>query len=280
MKLNKIVALTSLVAAISATPLFAGTKTLKEVVVVEEKTTPLFNAALSTGYDSLYMYRGANTLGTGNNSYGSSLYWTDLNATWNITANDLFNVGSWQAFGLVNTDYKENDVYATYTHLFGDLAASLGYTLYNVFSLPTYANELSAKLAYTAKLGSVTITPSATYFFELGPDLDNKGSQNAGTSFLAFRVDSSIPLYKDIVSLQPWVGFGLNFGYNQKETSTGDLALFNGANNLETGLAVPVKINSVVSVSGYVAYSYAFYNLFGTTEPNTFWGGGKVTFSF
>jgi len=279
MKLNKIVALTSLVAAISATPLFAGTKTLKEVVVVEEKTTPLFNAALSTGYDSLYMFRGANVIGTGNNSYGSSLYWTDLNATWNITSNDMFNVGSWQAFGLVNTDYKENDVYATYTHLFGDFAASLGYTFYNVFSFPLYANELSAKLAYTAKLGDVTITPSATYYFELGPDLNNKGSQNAGTSFLAFRVDSSIPLYKDIVSLQPWVGFGLNFDYNQKQTSEG-LVLFNGANNLETGLAVPVKINSVVSVSGYVAYSYAFYNLFGTTEPSTFWGGGKVTFSF
>ena len=280
MKINKIVALTSLVAAISATPLFAGTKTLKEVVVVEEKTTPLFNAALSTGYDSLYMFRGANVLGTGSNSYGSSLYWTDLNATWNITANDLFNVGSWQAFGLVNSSYKENDVYATYTHLFGDLAASLGYTFYNVFSLPVYANELSAKLAYTAKVGDVSITPSVAYFFELGPDISDKGSQNAGTSFLAFRVDSSIPLYKDIVSLQPWVGFGLNFGFNPKTNSAGESVLFNGANNLETGIAVPVKINSVVSVSGYVAYSYAFYDLWGTTEPSTFWGGGKVTFSF
>ena len=62
MKLTKsLIALTSAV-AISASPLFAGTKTFKETVVVEEEPTPWYSASLSTGYDSLYMFRGVNVL--------------------------------------------------------------------------------------------------------------------------------------------------------------------------------------------------------------------------
>ena len=97
MKLNKsIVALTSLV-AFAATPLFAGTgKTFKETVVVEEEASSWYNAALSTGYDSLYMFRGVNTLGGPGTGYGNSLWWTDANFTWNISENDTLTVGGWQ----------------------------------------------------------------------------------------------------------------------------------------------------------------------------------------
>ncbi len=31
---------------------------------------------------------------------------------------------------------------------------------------------------------------------------------------------------------------------------------------------------------GYGAYSRAFANLWGTTDPNTFWGGAKIVFAF
>ena len=83
MKLTKsLIALTSAV-AISASPLFAGTKTFKETVVVEEQPSSWYNAALSTGYDSLYMFRGTNTLRT--TGYGNGIWWTDANFTWNIT---------------------------------------------------------------------------------------------------------------------------------------------------------------------------------------------------
>ena len=52
-----------------------------------------------------------------------------------------------------------------------------------------------------------------------------------------------------------------------------------GANNVEMGLGVPVKVNSVISLYAYGAYSYQWYGLVGT-QPSTFWGGAKVTFSF
>ena len=282
MKLTKsLIALTSAV-AISASPLFAGTKTFKETVVVEEEPSSWYNAALSTGYDSLYMFRGVNVLRTG--SYGSGLWWTDLNFTWNISDNDTLTIGGWQAFGLSKASYREFDAYLNYMHSFGDLSVGLGYTFYYAYppGAQDFANELNAKVAYNIDLGFMTLTPSATYYFNLGPDNDTgaaNGIVNTASSYLDLRVNGSIPVISDVVSIDPWVAFGLNFDYNLQ----GDFQPFDGANNLEFGVAVPWAVNDIITISGYVAYSYAFEDLNGlyaTTQPNTFWGGGKVTFAF
>jgi len=269
--------------AFAATPLFAGTgKTFKETVVVQEEESSWYNAALSTGYDSLYMFRGVNVLRTGN--YGSGLWWTDVNFTWNISDNDTLTVGGWQAFGLSKASYREFDAYLNYVHSFGDLAVGLGYTFYYAYppGVQDFANELNAKVAYAIDLGFMTLTPAATYYFNLGPDNDTgaaNGIVNTASSYLDLRVNGSVPVIKDVLSIDPWVAFGLNFDYNLQ----GNFQPFDGANNLEFGVAMPWKVNEIITVSGYVAYSYAFEDLNGlyaTTEPNTFWGGGKVTFAF
>ena len=273
---NKIVAAVGLAAVLATKPLLAGDgKSFKEKVVVEEERK-WWGAALSTGWDSLYMFRGVNVL-RGDQNYGSSLYWTDLNVTWNITDNDFLNVGAWQAFGIGNTSYKETDVYVTYTHTFGNLAASLGYIFYYYANTVQYQNELNAKLAYTIELpAGITVTPSLTYFFNLGPEIGPRaGVVEPASSYLLARIDAGIPLYKDILSLAPWVAFGSSFDYNfQSDGNT-----FTGANNFEIGIGLPIKVNSIISLYIYGAYSTQWENLAGT-EPNTFWGGGKVTFSF
>jgi hypothetical protein len=280
------VSLVSLAAVLAGSPLLAGeAKSFKEKVVVEEPTK-WYGAALSTGWDSLYMFRGVNVLRNayGNDSqYGSGIYWTDLSFTWNISPNDSLTVGSWVGLGTSNTSYKELDIYTTYTHTFGDLALSAGYIFYYVF--PTganlYSHELNVKAAYTFHVGSATITPSVAYFFNLGPDVaDGEGIAQTASSYLLLRVDAGIPLYKDIVSLAPWIAYGTNFEYNPKLEQDGSLDFFNGANNIEVGIGVPVKINDVISLYGYGAYSYAFSNLWGTTQPSSLWGGAKVTFAF
>ena len=291
---TKIVSLVSLAAVLAGGPLLAAQststdgKTFKDKVVVEEPFK-WYGASLSTGWDSLYMFRGVNVLSHGaygnDSNYGSGIYWTDLEFNWNITPSDVLTVGTWAAFGTSNTSYKEVDIYTTYTHTIGkDLALSAGYIFYYVF--PTgydlYSHELNVKAAYTFHLGSATLTPSIAYFFNIGPDVVNStnGIAKAASSYLLLRLDGNVPLYKDIVSLAPWVSYGTNFQYNNRLTSEGTYDFFNGANNIEIGLAVPVKINSVISVSGYVAYSYAFSNLAGTTNPSTTYGGAKVTFAF
>jgi hypothetical protein len=168
-----------------------------------------------------------------------------------------------------------------YVHTFGDLSVGLGYTFYYVFPPGSqyFANELNAKVAYAIDLGFMTVTPSATYFFNLGPDNDTgvaNGLVNTASSYLDLRVNGSIPVIADVLSIDPWAAFGLNFGYNLD----GNLQQFDGANNLEFGVAVPWAINDVITLSGYIAYSYAFQDLYGITADNTFWGGGKVTFAF
>jgi hypothetical protein len=283
---TKIVSLVSLAAVLAGSPLLAGeAKSFKEKVVVEEPTK-WYGAALSTGWDSLYMFRGVNVIRNayGNDSkYGSGIYWTDLSFTWNISPNDSLTVGSWFGVGTSNTSYKEVDIYTTYTHTFGDLALSAGYIFYYVFptGLNLYSHELNVKAAYTFHAGSATITPSIGYYFNLGPDVaDGEGIAQTASSYLLLRVDAGIPLYKDIVSLTPWIAYGTNFEYNPKLEQDGSLDFFNGANNIEVGLGVPVKINSVITLYGYGAYSYAFSNLWGTTQPSSLWGGAKVTFAF
>lgn len=276
---TKILATVVMASLLASKPLLAGDgKSFKEKVVVEEERK-IWGASLSTGWDSLYMFRGVNIL-RGNEEYGSSLYWTDLNATWYITENDFINVGAWVAFGIGNTAYKELDVYTSYTHTIGNLALSFGYIFYYYLNSELYQNELNVKAAYTIELpAGITITPSLTYFFNLGPDLENfevgTGAVETTSSYLLARIDAGIPLYKDIISLAPWVAIGSSFEYNFQN----DGGLLTGFNNFEVGIGVPIKINDTITLYGYGAYSYQDQNLLGT-ENNTFWGGGKVTFSF
>jgi hypothetical protein len=288
--------------AFAATPLFAGTgKTFKETVVVEEEV-PWYNASLSTGFDSLYMFRGANVLGTGQwGGYGDALYWTNASFTWNITDVDALSLGAWMAFGLGDyaPGYKELNIPIKYTRTIDNLTLGLGYTFYwytartkvasgaiggQNFILTqnggdSYANELNVSAAYELDLGFMTLTPSATYFFNLGPDKDTSdvGGVALGSSYLDLRLNGSIPLYKDIVSLDPYTALGLNFGYN---TEGATLNYFNGFNNWEGGVAMPIALSENITLSGYVAYSYAFVNINGTTLPSTFWAGANLAFAF
>ncbi len=293
MKLTKsLIALTSAV-AISAAPVFAGSKTFQETVVVQEET-PAWGAALSTGYDSLYMFRGVNVLRDRNGNrdkggnYGDGIFWTDVSATYNITENDSITAGGWMGWGAGNWGYQEFDARLNYVHTIDNLALGLGYTLYAVYQDDTdgYANELNASAAYNIDLGFMTLTPSTTYYFNLGPDSDavNPGASGVtvvGSSYLDLRLSGAIPVIGDVVSINPWTAFGLNFGSNLEGPNAQP---FDGANNLEFGAAVPWNINDVITLSGYVAYSIAFNDLKGagaqTTDRNTIWGGAKVTFSF
>ncbi len=117
-----------------------GKKTLQENVAVEE-ARKWWGASLSTGWDSLYMFRGVNVLRfdqDGNKQrYGSSLYWAQVNVSFMPTENDTITLGSWMAFGLTNSRYKEYNATVNYVHTFGDLAVGMGYTFYY---LPQYSS--------------------------------------------------------------------------------------------------------------------------------------------
>lgn len=262
----------------SPSGLLAGQPPAKAVVEEKEKA---WEAALSTGWDSLYMFRGLNCLRDGQ-GYGAGLYWTDLQLTWNMTKSDFLTLEVWQAFATSGPSYRETDAIISYTRILpGDVSLTLDYEFqYGDSDGNYYANELGLSVARDFEIGIVTLTPSISYAFDLGPDSETgPGMVKAGSGFLLFRLDGNLPVYRDIIALAPWTAFGVNFEYNTKDTSDGESVPFNGANNFELGISVPIKINQYVSVSGYGAYSYAFANLT-STQPNTFWGGVSVAVSY
>ena len=277
---TKFAAVLGTASLLSSSALFAGDgKTFKEKVVVEEPTQ-WWNASLSTGWDSLYMFRGVNVLPDPANGYGSSLYWTQLSVTFNLSENDFLTIGNWIAFGLTDSSYKEDDVIVSYAHTIGNLTLKAGYTFYALLNVPNglYSHELNVGASYAIELGPVTLTPGLNYYFNVGPNFGNRGFVEQCASYLEARLDASVPLYKDVISLAPYVSFGTSFRYNFT-THTDPATPFVGTNNIQGGVALPIAVTDNITISPYGAYSYQWYGLVGTT-PSTWWGGGSVTFSF
>jgi hypothetical protein len=289
--LRRILVTAAMAGVLSAKSLLAGEaiKVEEKVVVKEEEARKWWGAEISTGWDSLYMFRGVNVLRfdqDGNEQrYGSSLYWTAVNVSFMPTENDTITLGSWMAFGIGRTNYKEFNGIANYTHAFGDLEVGFGYIFYYYLNSVLYQNELTASLSYTFNLPKgITLTPSLAYFFNLGPDFRDfrrgTGAVETASSFLVARLDAAIPIYKEIISLEPWFGFGASFDFNARVADNErGFEFFTGANNIEVGIGLPIKISEFLTVYGYGAYSYQWEGLVGP-EPSTFWGGAKVTLSF
>ncbi len=247
-------------------------------ILQEESRT--FDAAVSTGWDSLYMFRGVNAL-RGDGPYGAGIAWADLDLSWSPGGKDTFAVGLWNCFATQGDAYREFDLDFSYTRTLGNLSLACGYSFYYGYAPQNFfSHELNAVAAYEIGLGALTLTPSLGYFFNIGPDAaDGQGFSKAASSFLLLKVDGHLPVYREIVALEPWGAFGVNFQYNTKTVSDGETVPFNGANNLECGLSIPVKLTTRLTVSGYAAYSRAFTSLAGT-DPDTFWGGASILFAF
>ena len=80
--------------------------------------------------------------------------------------------------------------------------------------------------------------------------------------------------------MAPWFGFGTSFDFNARTANNeSGFEFFTAAQHIEVGIGLPIKISEVITLYGYGAYSYQWEDLIGT-EPSTFWGGAKVTFSF
>ncbi len=247
-----------------------------QVVADAEKT---FEASLSTGWDSLFMDRGLNSLRE--RGYGSGIYWVNLDVTWGLTDTDFLTMNVWQCFATQGASYRETDASIVYTRLLGDFELSLQYMFtYGYAEGNFFSNDLTAAVAYGWELGPITLIPSVSYCFALGPDADDgNGFVQAASSYLLFRMDGRMPIYRDILSLEPWGALGVNFEYNTRDGSEGEPEPFVGANNIECGVAVPWRVSRHITVSAFGAYSRALTQL-SNTSPDTFWGGASVSFSY
>jgi hypothetical protein len=170
----------------------------KEIVVVEEDEK-WWSVNASTGWDSLYMFRGVNVLGNGN-----GLYWLGADVGISPWENGTFVAGVWYGVGSyyngANTQarYGELDVFAEYTHTFGNLALTAGWIYYWYPTTSQAQNEIFFGAAYDIALGPVTITPNTTYYYNVGPELGTSGGiVNGGSSYWILGLDVNVPVAYD-----------------------------------------------------------------------------------
>jgi hypothetical protein len=279
----------------------------KDIVVIEEDDK-WWSVNASTGWDSLYMFRGVNVLGNGN-----GLYWLGADigiSPWEggtITPSIWYGVGSHWNNANARYGYGELDLGVDFTQQFGDLAVSVGWVLYwypkgtwenqgtgeNYYG--TAQNEIYFGLAYDFQVGSVTITPNTTYYYNLGPQVGTPGGDaNGGSSWWQMGVTANVPVAFDgAVALEPALLYGINFGLNSRSDDPANevSTRFNGGNNLELILGMPVQFTSWFNITPYLAYSYQWQNLgtlggvdsgtgTGRTAVNTWWAGVSANFSF
>ena len=265
----------------------------KEVAVVEEEEK-WWTVNASTGWDSLYMYRGVNVLGNGN-----GLYWLSAGlgiTPWengSINTSVWYGVGSWWNGANSQFKYGELDLAASYTHSFGNLDLTAGWLYYwypNALALKSQ-NEIFFGAAYNIEIGSVTITPNTTYYYNVGPELGSPGGiVNGGSSYWIWGVSANVPVaYDGAVSLAPSLIYGINFGFNNRldNPAVPTTTRFNGGNNIQATLGLPIQFTSWFGVTPYIAYSYQWQSLgaglgtgTGYTAVNTWWGGISANFSY
>jgi hypothetical protein len=124
----------------------------------------------------------------------------------------------------------------------------------------TYGNELF--IAVGTNLIPYVV-PSANLIWDLN---NNPGG------FMELRLDGDVPVYEDIVSLQPYALLGLNFGYNNAD--------YSGWNNFQFGAQATYALNEYFSVFAGVNYSVALDALQQIDQDNVVWANVGLSFAY
>jgi hypothetical protein len=241
-----------------------------------ETDNRIWGASISTGWESRHIHYGVNETGNGG-------AYTNEVGVW---IND-FTLSVWNGFG-TSSDFEEWDFTAGYNF---DLGAVFLIPGYNLRYLPeetseedshegeaheeeegheegghadhahkTYGNEVFVVLG-TSKIPYVT--PSAAFIWDLN---------NTPGAFLEFRLDGEIPVYKDIVTLEPYALLGVNLGYNTRT--------YYGWNNFQFGVEGNWQINKIISVFAGINYSVAMTALQDIDQGNEVWANVGLSFTY
>jgi hypothetical protein len=257
-------------------------KSFKEPLV--EKSGPDWGASLTTGWESRHVHYGVNETGNGG-------AWTTEVAV----SIDNLALSAWSGFGLGN-NFEEWNFTASYYVEAGPVFFIPGY---NFRYAPGYAEESHshgghedehghgeehgeehgheeeegashAHLLYNNELFAVLgtnaipyITPSAAFIWNLN---------DAPGGFLEFRIDGDVPVWKDIVTLEPYALLGLNFGYNTTDSY--------GWNNFQFGLQGNWQVTKLLTAFAGVNYSVAMTALQDIDQGNEFWVNAGVSVGF
>lgn len=236
-----------------------------------------WGASLATGWESRHVHYGVDETGPGGACTTELSVWIHN-----------FTLSAWSGFGTGN-EFEEWDFTAAYNLDLGPVFVIPGYNLRYTPGIieegheeehedhhaghgeehaeeghdhthNLYGNELFLVLGTNA---IPYVTPAAMLIWDLN---------NTPGAYMEFRIDGELPVYKDILSLQPYALLGLNLGYNTRA--------YYGWNNFQFGLEAVWQINPIVSVFGGVNYSIAMTALREIDQENVVWANVGVRFTY
>jgi len=261
----------------TAATALAGPVVQKEVIIEEVEPEQWWNAEISFGAESKYMFRGYDQYFTGPTAPffstivrdSSPLIYTDLSfSAYGAT------VGIWYGDNLWPTGFNELDVYFDYTYSFGPVDLSVGYIGY---FFPDTANSTSLHEFYVgaAYTGIPYVTPSVTWY-------QGFGLSTYQGRYLEVKLEGDIPVYDGVVSVS-LAPYALISYTDYLVTGRSNW------NHYQVGMYVNVGLNEYITVYGGLNYSGPLDLVSDTTgfagaagyHPNSdIWGGGGITFSF
>lgn len=238
-----------------------------------ETNSRLWGASIATGWESRHIHYGVNETGNG------GAYTTECG----IWIDDL-TLSVWNGFG-TSTNFEEWDFTAGYNVDLGSMFVIPGYNFrYTPKTVQeghaheheeaghenhdegkghiheTYGNELFVVLG-TNKIPCVT--PSTAFIWDLN---------NTSGAFLEFRLEGEIPVYKEIITLEPYALLGVNLGYNTRS--------YYGWNNFQFGIEGNWQINKTISVFAGINYSLAMTALQDIDQGNEVWANAGLSFTY
>lgn len=246
-----------------------------------ESSERWWGASLTTGWESRHVHYGVDETGP------TGAYTTEL-SLWV----DRFTFGAWSGFGTGN-EFEEWNFTAAYVAELGPVFFVPGY---NFRYTPGFAHDHGSHDDHDDhghddhddhddhgddEHGHVDRTYRHEIFFVLGTDIIPYVTPSyvfvadlnyLPGVFMEFRLDGDIPLYKDIVTLEPYALLGINAGYNTREAY--------GWNNFQFGTNLNVNLTENISVFGGINYSIAMSVLREIGEPNVVWANCGITLAY
>ena len=242
-----------LLLATSTASLHAGSA-IKEVAAppVAEEETSFFKGSLSTGYDSEYIFRGANL------SDGSGLVWTNLA----VTLFDHLNLAAWYA-DVPDTDYSELDLTASLSYSVGivDLAGGVVWYYYPDAEDDAIDDTFEPFVSANVNIGSMV-----DWFNYIGYDTEEDGW------YFYSSVSAGIPV-TDWLTITPLAGIGYGVDYYADHDS--DSAF----NQIDLRLTASFALSKTVTLSPYIAGVFPL-DAIDNTQEDEFYGGASLSVSF
>lgn len=219
------------------------------VVDPETLEEDVLDFELHAGWDSLYVSEGRDNLD------GDSLFTLEANGSYGLDFATV-TAGAWYAEGS-GGDYSELNVYAAAAREIAGWEFSLAYTRLDFLKDDEFDNELSIGVA-----GEIV---------SLETGVDFVYSTEAEGFFVEAYVTKPIEL-SDQFSLAPGLLVGLNSGYVVDESD--------GFNHIQPSVELAYTFSPDVSLTAYLAHTFALQNAEEDTSEDLFVGGVGLHWGF